>query len=117
MITTEIIKAHLAGTVLPRPDSREYTRGTSKVVAVEEEAPGDKQHSPWRKTRSSTLVTAATSKQESSFDRLVYLAHLEMQENIITEFYGTNAKNASRAVEYQLEEHSQAVLLPCHQAL
>jgi hypothetical protein len=117
MITTEIIKAHLAGTVLPQPDSRENTRGTSKVVAIEDKAPVDKQHSSGRKTGSSTLATVATSQQKGSFDRLTYLAHLEMQENTIAGFCGTNAKNASRAVEYQLEEHSQTVLLPCHQAL
>ena len=114
MITTEIIKAHLAGDVLPRPGSRESTRGTSKVVAVEDKALGDKQHSSWRRTRSSTLVTAAPNKQEGSFDRLVYLAHLEMQENAITGFCGTRAKNAPKAVEDLLEEHNQTVLLPCH---
>lgn len=92
MITTEIIEAHLAGTVLPQPDSRGSTRGTSKIVAVEDKAPAvDKQHFSRSRTRSSTLAPAATSKDEGSFGLLVYLAHLEMQENTIAGFCRTRA--------------------------
>jgi hypothetical protein len=38
MITTSIIEAHLAGTVLPQPDLRMRTSGTSEVMTTEDKA-------------------------------------------------------------------------------
>lgn len=112
MITTEIIKAHLAGTVLPQPNSRAKTSGISKVMAVEDKADVDKQQTSSGKIRSPALVIATTSRQEGSFNLPVYLAHLETQENTIAGFCGTQVKNAPRAVRDELEEHSQTVPVP-----
>jgi hypothetical protein len=99
MITTEIIKAHLAGTVLPQPNSRANTSGMSKVMFVDDKAPIDERQTPSRDIRSPTLVTAATSEQEGSFSLSLYLAHLETQQNTIEKYHGTNVKDILRVVE------------------
>ena len=117
MITTEIIKAHLAGTVLPQPNSRAKTSGMSKVMAVEDKADVDKQQTSSEKIRSPALVIATTSRQEGSFNLPVYLAHLETQQNTIERFRGTRAKDTPGFVEDGPRKHSLTIPLPCREIM
>ena len=112
MITTGIIEAHLAGTVLPQPDLRMRTSGTSKVMTTEDKAVIDKQQTTTRNFRLPTPATATTSKQDGRLNLPVYLAHLETQQTTIERFCGTCVKDALRVVEDEPKKHSRTIPLP-----
>ena len=113
MITTDIIEAHLAGTVLPQPDARAKTSGTSKVMTAGEKAAiVDKQQTSTRKFRLPTPATATTSKQGGRLNLPVYLAHLETQQNTIERFCATHVKDTLRVVEDEPKKHNRMIPLP-----
>lgn len=86
MITTEVVKAHLAGTVLPQQNLRAEKCGMSKVMAGEDRAPSEKQQTSPDASLCPTPTTAMAGSQEGRFDLPVYLAYLDTQKNQLNAF-------------------------------
>lgn len=86
MITTDIIEAHLAGTVLPRWSSKTDTGGTPKVMSSGDKTPYDKQRTLPNTKLLSTIAAASTSSEGDHFDLSMYLTHLEAQKKQLDAF-------------------------------
>lgn len=117
MITTDIIEAHLACAVLPRPELRAKTSGTSKAMTAEDKAAGDDQQTSTKKSRLPSLVAATTGEHDGRLSLPVYLEHLETQQNTIERFRGTHVKDTLGVVKENPKEHSTTIPPPCRKMM